>query len=676
MKLKIRTKLLIISFVLLLLMVVSGSYSVQLSRNALREAVGQGSVFLVEDAIARIDKDIYVKMEEVRRFGENRLLQKIAVESNEEFDKIENRESYIKEKDKEWTALPKNVVSPFMGELINNEVSRIMRREFVDFGEREYGYKVYGEVFATNRYGVNITQTGKTSDYYQADEGWWQKARDQGFSVGEIEYDESAEVWTMPLGVRIDDDEGNFLGVIKAIPSARDIIREVELASKKYLTTEMKLIDKDARLIYSTRAFQVFEDVSTKDFFRKISVGSGFFVAKEGGREKLFAYTHAKGFRNFSGLGWTLLIAHGTAEVFSPVRQLERTFAIVSVLLLVFGGFFVVAAVRTISEPIRKLTEGARRIAKGNLDVKIDVRTSDELGELAHSFNKMASALKESYENLERKISERTHELEKRIQELDETAKLLVRRDFELLQANDLLRELDEVKSRFVSIAAHQLRTPLSGIKWTVQMLLDGDFGRVTKEQKSALHNALVTLDRLAKLISDLLNVARIEGGQFPITFSDIHIEEIVRKVFNENIGAAESDGISMRLLLPKKPLRLVSGDFGSLVVVLQNIVENAIAYTPKGGKIEITVQSDLRDSKRVRVAVKDTGMGIPDDQKGLIGEKFFRADNVVREQIPGTGLGLYIVQKILEKHRGALEMESQEGRGSVFSFTLPSLGE
>jgi signal transduction histidine kinase len=270
-------------------------------------------------------------------------------------------------------------------------------------------------------------------------------------------------------------------------------------------------------------------------------------------------------------------------------------------------------------------------------------------------------------------VQKRTKELEEGIRELDKTAKLLVKRDFQLLQTNELLRETDKAKSRFVSIAAHQLRTPLSAIKWTLQMVLSGDFGKIGKKHSQVLQEALLTLERLVKLIGDLLNVARIESGQLQYTFSPIHMEEVAKKVFEESRVEAKSRGISLKLSLPKESLPPVSGDFQNLIVGLQNIVENALLYTPQGGKVEIIAQRALQE-KMVQVSVKDTGMGIPAEQKSLIGQKFFRADNVIRRQVPGTGLGLYIVQRILEQHNGKLDIESKEGVGTTFSLALPIL--
>jgi signal transduction histidine kinase len=269
-------------------------------------------------------------------------------------------------------------------------------------------------------------------------------------------------------------------------------------------------------------------------------------------------------------------------------------------------------------------------------------------------------------------LTQTREQLQDRIVDLNTIAKRLVRRDFELFEANETLRKIDEAKSRFVSIAAHQLRTPISAIKWTVHMVVDNDFGKIPRAAKEALEKAGVSIDRLVELIGRLLNVASIEEGRFVYNFSEIAVEDVLRRVFTESIDSAKMRGISLKIFLPENPLPPVFADFDNLAIVVQNFVDNALRYTQKNGSVEIIVAKDSQNQGLAKVSVKDNGMGIPKHQKELIGQKFFRGDNIVRKQISGTGLGLYIVSKILEKHNTKFEFESEEGTGSTFFFTLP----
>ena len=674
-----------------------GAYFLFVTERALQNAVGQTSVFLAEDLMERIDKDIFDKVEQIQLYTKDNALQVALQESNSSFAELADASEYIATKDQEWRAADQQMSQSLIQDLIDEDLSETLRQEFLEFWQQKYGFPVYGEAFITNAFGANVAQTGRTSDYYQADEEWWQQAREKEFFVADMEYDESAQAWTMPLSVRIEDSKGTFLGVIKAIPLAQELFRQAELTGKRYQTTAMKVLTKDGHLVYSTLPFEIFEDLSQEEFYRQTKSGKGFFIGMEEDTRRLFAYTQSKGFNDFLGLGWIVLISHDTKEVFASVQALKRSIIFTGIGLLVLILILAFILIRTISLPLRKLTRAVRYIGKGNFKTRIRIKSKDEIGQLASAFNKMTGRLQDSYEDLEGKVVQRTAQLEERIKELDATAKmlikrdldlteartrmqdqikemdkvakLLVRRDFEFMQANEFLREMDEAKSRFVSIAAHQLRTPLSGVTWTMQMLLSGDFGKLSKDQKEVLQEAYSTLQHLVALVRDLLSVARIEEGRTKFSLATVSVQDICTRVFKESAIAAESKKIDLKLSLPKKSLPNVRGDATNLMMAVHNIVDNAIIYTRKEGSVEIGAK---KHEDRVMIFVKDTGVGIPEDQRLLIGQKFFRADNVVKERVHGNGLGLYIVKKILEHHSTNLEFTSEEGKGSTFFFTLP----
>lgn len=704
--LPISIKLIIGFFAVFLMGIAFGLYSLVETQASLRSLLGGSSTFLAKERIRQVDKDIFLKIEYIQLYSKDTLLQKILADSNQNFDTFDSSEGldiydFMQQRDLEWTLEEKDMITPFMENLIYNEAADALRAEFIEFWEKKYGYRAYGEAFVTNKYGANVVQSGKTSDYYQADEEWWQTAKDKGFFVGNIEYDESAKTWTMPLGVRIEDSEGNFIGVIKAIPLIREVIRGVELLSDRYKATEIQLLTLNGKLIFSTKTFQMLEDVSETHVFQQLlREESGFFIASESGKEKLFAFARAKGFRDFEGLDWVVLVKYDTSEVFASIYKLRNTLILISISIFILMGVFIVILSRSILGPIRKLQKASDAIAGGNLDVKIDIKSKDEIGHLARSFTRMAIELKKSYLYLENKVKLRTEELERHVYELDKTSKMLtrrdlelskthgeledrlkeldviakrlVRKDFELLQANETLQEVDKAKSNFVSIAAHQLRTPISAVKWSISMAISGDFGKVSRGLKEVLEKSSSTLDRLVRLISDLLNVARIEEGRFIFKFSPCQIEDILKSVFNGSVKYAKKEDISLKISLPPKLLPRVYADYDNLILVIQNIVDNALSYTLPNGSVEIIADIDPNDKKAVRVSVKDTGIGIPELQQKLIGQKFFRGDNIIRRQIQGTGLGLYIVSRILEKHGTKLQFVSKESKGSTFFFTLP----
>ncbi|MBI3120139.1 MAG: PAS domain-containing protein [Candidatus Kerfeldbacteria bacterium] len=230
-------------------------------------------------------------------------------------------------------------------------------------------------------------------------------------------------------------------------------------------------------------------------------------------------------------------------------------------------------------------------------------------------------------------------------------------------------KEIDRMKSEFISVASHQLRTPLSAIKWVVKMLLDGDAGELSPEQKNLLDKGYRSNERMITLVNDLLNVSRIEEGRFQYQFSFEPIVPLVESVVSELKPILSEKHLTVNVERPATDLPKVKIDANKLRLAIQNLLDNGIKYTPQGGTITVRVRSDR---KYLTVEVQDTGVGIPKAQQAQMFQKFFRATNVVKLQTEGSGLGLFIVKNIVERHGGRISFESEEGKGSVFRFTLP----
>jgi PAS domain S-box-containing protein len=234
----------------------------------------------------------------------------------------------------------------------------------------------------------------------------------------------------------------------------------------------------------------------------------------------------------------------------------------------------------------------------------------------------------------------------------------------------NLTREkmIDKMKSEFISIAAHQLRTPLSAIKWVIKMVLDGDVGKLNEEQKEFLKKGYDSNERIIGLVNDMLNVSRIEEGRFGYTFNKENFYDLIDGINKHVSNAMESRSIKFELDIPKK-LPNVYMDKTKMDLALTNLVENAIKYTPEYGKILLKVELG---EKFIKVRVKDNGVGIPKKDQPKLFSKFFRAENVIRMQTEGSGLGLFMVRNIIKRHGGEITFESKEGQGTEFVFTLP----
>jgi len=231
-----------------------------------------------------------------------------------------------------------------------------------------------------------------------------------------------------------------------------------------------------------------------------------------------------------------------------------------------------------------------------------------------------------------------------------------------------IFKEVEKAKSEFISIAAHQLRTPLSAIKWTMQMLLDGDFGKLNEEQKKALTEGNLANDRMVALISDLLNVSRIEEGRFALKFVSVKLNSIIEEVLANLKIKADKKGVSL-IYTRDDDLPEINIDSEKIYIVLENLIENAIKYTQSGGEVSIGARI-VKDSMEIKIS--DNGMGIPDSEKNNLFKRFFRGSNAKKKHTNGSGLGLYIAKNIIEKHNGRIWLESVLNEGTTFFIRLP----
>lgn len=234
----------------------------------------------------------------------------------------------------------------------------------------------------------------------------------------------------------------------------------------------------------------------------------------------------------------------------------------------------------------------------------------------------------------------------------------------------NLTREkmLDKLKSEFISIASHQLRTPLTAIKWAIKMVLDEEEGPLNDSQKEMLDKGYKSNERIITLVNDLLNVSRIEEGRFGYSFGKASFEEAL-KVVSENLEIKIKQKDIDFKVTKKGDIPEVFIDKQKMQLVLQNLLENAIKYTPENGKVsvELEVEGDF-----LKVKIHDNGIGIPKEDQEKLFSKFFRATNAVSLQTEGSGLGLFIVRNVIRKHGGDISFVSKEGMGTEFIFTLP----
>jgi signal transduction histidine kinase len=238
----------------------------------------------------------------------------------------------------------------------------------------------------------------------------------------------------------------------------------------------------------------------------------------------------------------------------------------------------------------------------------------------------------------------------------------------QLRKANSRLKELDRTKDEFISMASHQLRTPLTTIKGYLSMILEGDAGAVNEKQQPLIVRAYDSAQNMVDLIGDLLNVSRLQSGKFVIENKPTQLADLIEAEVRRLGEQAEARNIQLAFHKPSD-IPLLGLDATKIRQVVMNFLDNALFYTPKGGSVTVELKST---PESVIYTVTDTGVGVPKAAQHHLFSKFYRADNAKKMRPDGTGLGLFMAKKVVVAQGGAVIFKSEEGKGSIFGFSFP----
>lgn len=353
-------------------------------------------------------------------------------------------------------------------------------------------------------------------------------------------------------------------------------------------------------------------------------------------------------------------------ELNRAISNGTRVAVFITLIMLGIGVISSIYLVRNLVKPVHILAEATRAVARGDFDQTVPVNRNDEIGILADSFNLMTRQLKHSREEIEAWNRELETKVDTRTRELTERTSELEIKHYELEKAYKELDTLDKAKDDFLSLVSHELRTPLSSLLVFSEMLLNGVVN--SEETRAEIHKTMVDeCQRLSRLISDVLDLSKIEAGRMHFHMQTVNIRELIcatlsrlnPMITRKNIHI-DYENVTADILL--------RGDRDKIIQVLENILSNAIKFTPEKGLINISLTAEKDECI---LAVRDTGKGIKKEDIPKVFDRFSQLESIDRHS-EGTGLGMTISKSIIERLGGRIWIESEVGRGTTVFFTLP----
>ncbi|MCJ7607712.1 MAG: HAMP domain-containing protein [Thermoplasmata archaeon] len=608
-----------VGFITLLLMLASlAVYSSVAGRRALAEGVGLASEAIAESLSSSLDRMLYLTSHEMFTVVNGYRIVNEVIASNAEFDAMEDPQGYIDAVDENWTSATSDDLPEFIETILENNVSLLLRIQLVDHYTTVHSMEIFREIILTNKYGALVAATGFITDFRQDDEAWWQDVQTTGLLITDVAFDESSGIYGVSALATIRDGAGAVIGVAKAVINVLSVAKDIELTALGYETSELKITTPDGRLVFSSRAYVMLQDVSTHPFFEHVAGDRGHFSEREGGVDRLFSYATSMGYLEYDGHGWLMFLTHSEDEVLGPATELQVRILTVAILAIVLGATLSVVLSRSITRPIAALETATRRMAKGRLDQRIAIVNENELGRLAKSFNDMASELETSYSDLDRRVRERTEELE---------------------NANKKLGVLS-------SITRHDALNQMTIQRGFLDMAMESTKDAVVSDYLRRVDATAMNLVSFFRFTSDYeevginkpewVNVQ--EALMSAITGLDLAGKELSTKLENIEVFADP--------MLPK---------------VLHNLIGNSL----KHGKTNTTISLSFSEGPEgLTIVMEDNGVGVPAERK----EAIFQKESLTSKR----SHGLFLSAEILRITKISIRETGIPGEGARFEILVP----
>ena len=648
--------------------------------NALRDSLGKEYVQMSQMLASFVKETFNDEIENATTYAARILWIEAAANADVKYEKMDSAtvKRWLSDMDAAWAKSTDD--SPLVSEYLQNKISGSIN-DILKVRKSIY------DLLITDKSGGLVAASNKPPKFSQADEEWWKATFDHGngkLYVGDIETNESTKALVIPLALPIKDKSGAVVGILKESISIDRLfgrLKEFRIGE----TGHAVLLDRNGYILFHYKIPPMYAKYRSEGF-------DNLLKSKKLYNLIVNPYTHkAKMFMAFTkielplfkekGIYWRLFIDQDAEEAFAPLNKFVFNIAIVMlvIILIMIPIGYILSGIY--AKSINKLQAATQKILQGDWDYDIKIRTNDEIEEFADSFGTMVSNLKTKQKELtqaKEEMEELAHSLEKKVDDRTKDLKTAQRKTLSILEdltdaKNRLEREAVElekalkIKSDFISTVSHELRTPLAAIKESISIVLDGVTGTTTDGQKEFLEMAKRNVDRLARLINDILDFQKMESGKMVFNMQKNDINEAVEEVGNTMATIASQKNLDFTLDLETN-LPKLTFDKDKIIQVLTNLVSNAVKFTDKGG---ITIKTASKGNG-VYVSVQDTGVGIKEEDIPKLFAEFEQLERAEERQAGGTGLGLAISKRIIERHDGRIWASSEHGKGSTFTFFLP----
>lgn len=704
------------------------------------------------------------KIEQLRTFVTDRVWKDAIIESNVKYETMQDEaiQQYLLEMDYKWTI--DNAGSLLLNEYLEKETSA----ELKELLEEENDF---AEIFLTDRAGGLVAFSRRTNDFFHADEMWWQEAFNNGkgkIFIGDVEFDESSNVYGITIAVPIKDTMDRVIGICKGVVNVEDFFEPLG-GFHIGKTGHIALVNDSGYIIAHLKDMPLSKKImDDKDFlsFSKEDSGKVVITSLHVGKKSFLSMTEVKHpLLTEKGISWKVFVDQEAKEVFVPLNTLilQAAAGIATLMLVLIPIGFIASGIFV--RPIKKLRNEIEHIGRGNLDYKVEIETNDEIEELADSFNQMTANLKKtttSIDNLNREIAERKRierilvEGEAKYKGLTEASPDCIKlfdtkggllfinngglkehRLHSIEQAKEYdfrhsiieedrgkfkkafedalkgrvssieirhtqdgstretclesvvpikdnegktisifgvsrditeIKKLEELKDALTQMIVHDLRNPLGILLQSVQFLQSDPKHIMSKEQKEVLSFSYGKIMEMKKMISDLLDISKMEEGKFVLDREQIDITAFLKELVNGMNILAQEKKLSTKIPsdIPK-----FNADKQILKRIISNLIGNAFKFAAPGSTIEIRTSYDEK-GKNILVSVKNEGEGIPEEYKDKVFNKFVQVQDKQVGKNAGKGLGLTFCKMAVEAHGGRIWVESEAGKGATFNFTIP----